>query len=77
MGIVGTLEFLSDQMRNLKKPKKKKIMKTVALKVRMDCEGCVQHVKNVLSGMKGNFFFHSFFLALLFIFFQVMPDSSP
>ncbi|KAK9270081.1 hypothetical protein L1049_025655 [Liquidambar formosana] len=51
MGVEGTLEYLSDLFA--RKPKKKKQLKTVALKVRMCCEGCVRQVKNVLSSMKG------------------------
>lgn len=53
MGVAGTLEYLSDMLSSVKKPKKKKQIQTVALKVRMDCEGCERKVKNVLSGVKG------------------------
>ncbi|KAJ6685513.1 HEAVY METAL-ASSOCIATED ISOPRENYLATED PLANT PROTEIN 24 [Salix purpurea] len=53
MGVAGTLEYFSDLLRNVKKGKKKKQMQTVALKVRMDCEGCERKIKSVLSGVKG------------------------
>ena len=52
MGLEGTLEYLSSLLG--KKKKKKKQTQTVALKIRMDCEGCVRKVKHVLSGVKGN-----------------------
>lgn len=51
MGIDGTLEYLSDLLSS--KKKKKKQIQTVALKVRMDCEGCARKMKKVLSGVKG------------------------
>lgn len=53
MGISGTVEYLSDLMSSVKKRKKKKQTQTVALKIRMDCEGCARKVKKVLSGVKG------------------------
>ncbi|GKV09268.1 hypothetical protein SLEP1_g20793 [Rubroshorea leprosula] len=53
MGVEGTLEYISDLLSSVKKKKKKKQMTTVALKIRMDCEGCVRKVKNVLCGVKG------------------------
>ncbi|KAF5450836.1 hypothetical protein F2P56_031155 [Juglans regia] len=54
MGVEGTLEYLSDLLRSVKKgKKKKKQIQTVALKIRMDCEGCERKVKKVLSGVKG------------------------
>ncbi|KAL8144282.1 hypothetical protein V2J09_017314 [Rumex salicifolius] len=52
MGVSGTLEYLSDLMGSGKK-KKKKQLNTVALKVRMDCDGCALKMKNHLSGLKG------------------------
>lgn len=55
MGVEGTLEFLSDLLSSVKKRKKKKQLQTVALKVRMDCEGCERKVKSVLSGVKGTY----------------------
>ena len=53
MGVAGTLEYFSDLLSNVKRRKKKKQMQTVALKIRMDCEGCERKVKSVLSGVKG------------------------
>ncbi|KAM6544414.1 hypothetical protein CsatB_008861 [Cannabis sativa] len=53
MGVEGTLEYLSDLLSSVKKKKKKKQTQTVALKIRMDCEGCARKVKSVLSGVKG------------------------
>ena len=55
MGIEGTLEYLSDLLSRTRKRKKKKQIQTVALKVRMDCEGCERKVKKVLSGVKGTY----------------------
>lgn len=52
MGVQGTLEYLSDLFRSVKKKKRKQI-NTVNLKVRMDCEGCARKMKNVLSHLKG------------------------
>ncbi|XP_022772313.1 heavy metal-associated isoprenylated plant protein 24 [Durio zibethinus] len=52
MGVDGTLEYISDLLSVVKK-KKKKQTQTVALKIRMDCEGCARKVKKVLSGVKG------------------------
>jgi len=53
MGVQGTLEYFSDLLSSTKKKKKKKQIQTVALKIRMDCEGCARKVKHVLSGVKG------------------------
>ncbi|KAF3445762.1 hypothetical protein FNV43_RR10939 [Rhamnella rubrinervis] len=53
MGISGTVEYLSDLLSSIKKGKKKKQTQTVALKIRMDCEGCARKVKKVLFGVKG------------------------
>ncbi|KAI4307352.1 hypothetical protein L6164_030552 [Bauhinia variegata] len=53
MGIEGTLEYFSHLLSSAKKKKKKKQTQTVALKIRMDCEGCARKVKHVLSGVKG------------------------
>ncbi|KAL3830478.1 hypothetical protein ACJIZ3_019280 [Penstemon smallii] len=50
MGVIGTVEYLSDLFV---KKKKKKQLNTVSLKVRMDCEGCGLKMKNVLSRVKG------------------------
>ncbi|PIN02451.1 Copper chaperone [Handroanthus impetiginosus] len=52
MGVSGTLEYLSDLLSSTKK-KKKKQLNTVAVKIRMDCEGCARKVKKTLSGVKG------------------------
>ena len=52
MGVGATLEYFSDIL-SAKKKKKKKILQTVDLKVRMDCEGCELKVKNALSSLKG------------------------
>lgn len=54
MGVEGTLEYISDLLRSVKK-KKKKQTQTVALKVRMDCEGCARKMKSVLSSVKGRY----------------------
>lgn len=68
MGVEGTLEYLSALLSRAKKRKKKKQIQTVALKVRMDCEGCERKVKNVLSGVKGMFHFLLFsFISLVFV----------
>ncbi|KAI9201077.1 hypothetical protein LWI28_017680 [Acer negundo] len=53
MGVGGTLEYISDVLRSVKKRKKKKPIQTVSLKIRMDCEGCARKVKSVLSSVKG------------------------
>ena len=53
MGVEGTLEYLSTLLSSVKKRKKKKQIQIVALKVKMDCEGCVRKVKQVLSRVKG------------------------
>lgn len=53
MGVEGALEYLSDLLSSVKKGRKKKQIQTVALKIRMDCEGCERKVKNVLSRVKG------------------------
>lgn len=53
MGVQGTLEYLSDLLSSVKSKKKKKQIQTVAVKIRMDCEGCARKVKKVLSGVKG------------------------
>ncbi|XP_073156676.1 heavy metal-associated isoprenylated plant protein 24-like [Henckelia pumila] len=51
MGVSGTLEYLSELVSLPKK--KKKQLNTVAVKIRMDCEGCAQKVKSALSAVKG------------------------
>ncbi|KAL0366440.1 UNVERIFIED_CONTAM: Heavy metal-associated isoprenylated plant protein 23 [Sesamum radiatum] len=52
MGVSGTLEYLSDLLAGSGKKKKKKQLNTVAVKIRMDCEGCALKVKKALSGLK-------------------------
>lgn len=47
------MEYLSDLISSTKKGKKRKQLNTVNLKVRMDCDGCAQKMKRVLSGVKG------------------------
>lgn len=53
MGVEGTIDYIADLISSTKK-KKKRQLNTVSLKVRMDCEGCGQRIKNVLSDLKGN-----------------------
>lgn len=58
MGVVGTLEYISDLMsnghkHNNKKKTKKQQLQTVDLKVRMDCDGCELKVKNALTSLSG------------------------
>ncbi|KAL6578302.1 hypothetical protein OROMI_010630 [Orobanche minor] len=54
MGVAGTLEYLSENLSScIKKKKNNKQLNTVALKIRMDCEGCALKVKKALSGVKG------------------------
>ncbi|KAL1547061.1 heavy metal-associated isoprenylated plant protein 24-like [Salvia divinorum] len=52
MGVEGTFDYIVDLISSTKR-KKRKQLNTVDLKVRMDCEGCGERIKNVLSGMKG------------------------
>ncbi|CAA7401032.1 unnamed protein product [Spirodela intermedia] len=55
MGVVSTFECLSSvwSHRHTKEKKKKRLLQTVELKVRMDCDGCELKVKKALSSMKG------------------------
>ncbi|KAI4389430.1 hypothetical protein MLD38_001658 [Melastoma candidum] len=53
MGVEGTVSYLSNLVSSMTARKKKKQMTTVALKVRMDCDGCARKMKNVLSTVKG------------------------
>lgn len=55
MGVEGTIEYFSDLLSSVTSKKKKKQIQTVALKVRMDCEGCARKMKSVLSSVKGHF----------------------
>ncbi|KAE8707294.1 Heavy metal-associated isoprenylated plant protein 26 [Hibiscus syriacus] len=55
---MGALDSLSDYISDLitvhrKKKKKRKVMQTVEIKVKMDCDGCERRVKNAVSSMKG------------------------
>lgn len=52
MGVEGTFDYIADLISSTKR-KKRKQLNTVDLKVRMDCEGCGERIKNVLSSMKG------------------------
>ncbi|XP_030453554.1 heavy metal-associated isoprenylated plant protein 24 [Syzygium oleosum] len=53
MGVEGTIEYFSNLLSSVTSKKKKKQIQTVALKVRMDCEGCARKMKSVLSSVKG------------------------
>ncbi|XP_068637667.1 heavy metal-associated isoprenylated plant protein 23-like [Aristolochia californica] len=53
MGVAGTLEYFSELLSNGHKYKKKKLLNTVELKVRMDCDGCELKVKKALSSLSG------------------------
>ncbi|KAK1678702.1 hypothetical protein QYE76_039550 [Lolium multiflorum] len=58
MGLGRTLEFLSEMFgggegHGYDRRRKRRQMRTVELKVSMDCEGCERKVKNALSHMKG------------------------
>ncbi|CAM8911071.1 hypothetical protein QQ045_031975 [Rhodiola kirilowii] len=53
MGLSGTLDYLSDKLSDMKKPKKLKQITTVHFKVRMDCDGCEHKAKSTLKSMKG------------------------
>ncbi|CAH9067424.1 unnamed protein product [Cuscuta epithymum] len=58
MGIITTLEYLSEKLigrigTKKSKKRKRKQLSTVSIKIRMDCEGCVRKVRNVLSKVKG------------------------
>lgn len=67
MGVEGTLEYFSDLL-SYKKGKKKKQMQTVALKIRMDCEGCARKVKSVLSGVKGTIHIYTNIFTYIYIY---------
>lgn len=47
------MEYFSALWSSMLKKKKKKQLQTVELKIRMDCEGCENKIKNALSSMKG------------------------
>ncbi|XVE74726.1 hypothetical protein DITRI_Ditri12bG0040800 [Diplodiscus trichospermus] len=55
---MGALDSLSDYISDLitvhsKRKKKRKVMQTVEIKVKMDCDGCERRVKHAVSSMKG------------------------
>jgi hypothetical protein len=59
MGLGRTLEFLSEMFgggegHGYDRRRKRRQMRTVELKVAIDCEGCERKVKNALSHMKGS-----------------------
>ncbi|XP_073135024.1 heavy metal-associated isoprenylated plant protein 21-like [Henckelia pumila] len=51
---MGFLDHISDmfEVTSIRKSKRKP-MRTVEIKVKMDCEGCERRVKNAVSSMKG------------------------
>jgi len=53
MGVAGTLEYISELMSSGHKHKKRKQMRTVELKIRMDCDGCELKVRNALNSLSG------------------------
>eukprot|EP00268_Persea_americana_P021397 TRINITY_DN2133_c0_g1_i2.p1 TRINITY_DN2133_c0_g1~~TRINITY_DN2133_c0_g1_i2.p1 ORF type:complete len:153 (-),score=38.77 TRINITY_DN2133_c0_g1_i2:771-1229(-) len=53
MGVGGTLEYFSGLLGSGHSHKKKKQLRTVELKVRMDCDGCELKVRKALSSMEG------------------------
>ena len=50
---MGILDFLSDYFDISTPRKKRKVMQTVDIKVKMDCDGCERKVRNAVSSMKG------------------------
>ncbi|MQM13601.1 hypothetical protein Taro_046527 [Colocasia esculenta] len=56
MGVLGgTLDVISDMIftvRSRRKFRKHKQLRTVEIKVRMDCEGCERRVQDAVRGMK-------------------------
>ncbi|GAV82602.1 HMA domain-containing protein [Cephalotus follicularis] len=53
MGALDHVSHLFDCSSGSSKPKKRKQLQTVEIKVRMDCEGCERKVKKAVEGMKG------------------------
>nr|CAD1835685.1 unnamed protein product [Ananas comosus var. bracteatus] len=58
MGVMeGVIDYLSElcegPISRIKKRRKPKQLQTVAMKVRIDCEGCQRKIKNALKAMKG------------------------
>ncbi|XP_027935486.1 heavy metal-associated isoprenylated plant protein 20-like [Vigna unguiculata] len=50
---MGALDFLSDYFSVSTPKKKRKLMQTVEIKVKMDCDGCERRVRNSVSNMSG------------------------
>ncbi|CAN8235625.1 unnamed protein product [Cochlearia groenlandica] len=55
---MGALDYISDYISDYfhhvsTKRKKRKVMQTVYIKVKMDCDGCERRVKNAVTSMKG------------------------
>ncbi|OAY77138.1 heavy metal-associated isoprenylated plant protein 27-like [Ananas comosus] len=58
MGVMeGVIDYLSElcegPISRIKKRRKPKQLQTVAMKVRIDCQGCQRKIKNALKAMKG------------------------
>ncbi|XP_010427920.1 PREDICTED: heavy metal-associated isoprenylated plant protein 20-like [Camelina sativa] len=54
MGALDSLsDYISDYFQVSKRRRKRKVMQTVNIKVKMDCDGCERRVKNAVSSMKG------------------------
>ncbi|GLT35027.1 hypothetical protein SLA2020_095120 [Shorea laevis] len=54
MGALDTLaDYVSDFINVSTKRKKRKVMQTVEIKVKMDCDGCERRVRHAVSTMKG------------------------
>ncbi|XAR72269.1 hypothetical protein NMG60_11018850 [Bertholletia excelsa] len=53
MGYLDHLSNLCTVSSTRKYNKKRKVMQTVEIKVKMDCDGCERRVRNAVSSMKG------------------------
>ncbi|XP_059647473.1 heavy metal-associated isoprenylated plant protein 26-like [Cornus florida] len=53
MGALDHISHLFDCSHGSSKLKKRKMLQTVEIKVRIDCEGCERKVKSAVEGMKG------------------------
>ncbi|GLT34375.1 hypothetical protein SLA2020_088930 [Shorea laevis] len=54
MGALDSLsDYISDFISVSSKRKKRKVMQTVEIKVKMDCDGCERRVTHAVSSMKG------------------------
>ncbi|GKU90204.1 hypothetical protein SLEP1_g4229 [Rubroshorea leprosula] len=54
MGALDTLaDYVTDFITVSTKRKKRKVMQTVEIKVKMDCDGCERRVRHAVSTMKG------------------------